>query len=237
MYNPVGNQCCTCSINKNYNNVPAWGLLTSYYKRCYLRQTHCEKNDCEGCCFLHLKGCCSSASCWLNETSFFSSVLYNASCFSKVCKITVVVLQVTPLCCISPQVYSLIKLHLCVRSLKSLTAKSWQDFSWTSKSHVATGVLYFFSHCGKRWSVSAWVWIPDGTEVGLKGAYSSAGVCCCWRLLLLGSSVLAGDGGIWEEMHTHTHTRTDVTVLSKSPKSHNIFGCSVCHIFRSFRSQ
>lgn len=143
MYNPVGNQCCTCSINKNYNNVPAWGLLTSYYKRCYLRQTHCEKNDCEGCCFLHLKGCCSSASCCFKWYIFFSPVCYNASCFSKVCKITVVVLQVTPLCCISPQVYSLIKLHLCVRSLNSLTAKSWQDFSWTEHQRATSPPAFF----------------------------------------------------------------------------------------------
>ena len=39
-------------------------------------------------------------------------------------------------------------------------------------------------------------------EVGLKGAYSS-GAGSCWEewclLLLLGSSVLAGDGGIWGE--------------------------------------
>lgn len=51
--------------------------------------------------------------------------------------------------------------------------------------------------------------LPDGTEVGLKGAYISAGLCCCcccWRLLLLGSSVLAGDGGIWE-----AKAHTDVT--------------------------
>lgn len=50
--------------------------------------------------------------------------------------------------------------------------------------------------------------LPDGTEVGLKGAYISAGLCCCccWRLLLLGSSVLAGDGGICEaEEYRNTH--------------------------------
>lgn len=207
MYNPVGNQCCTCSINKNYNNVPAWGLLTSYYKRCYLRQTHCEKNDCEGCCFLHLKGCCSSASCWLNDTSFFSSVLYNASCFSKVCKITVVVLQVTPLCCISPQVYSLIKLHFCVRSSKSLTAKSWQDFSWTSKSHVATGVLYFFLALWKtmkRFSLGMDTWWHRGGAEG--GVQLSRSV-----LLLAAAPARVQCVGRWwghlgGNAYTHTHT-------------------------------
>ena len=34
---------------------------------------------------------------------------------------------------------------------------------------------------------------PEGTDVGLKGAYMSGG---CWRWLLLGSRVLAGEGGI-----------------------------------------
>lgn len=49
--------------------------------------------------------------------------------------------------------------------------------------------------------------LPDGTEVGLKGAYISAGLCCCWRLLLLGSRVLAGDGGIWGGGRAHTYRR------------------------------
>lgn len=56
------------------------------------------------------------------------------------------------------------------------------------------------------------VQLPDGTDVGLKGAYISAGLCCCWRLLLLGSSVLAGDGGICGEEER----------ASKSAESHRL---------------
>lgn len=148
---------------------------------------------------------------------FFSSVFYNASCFSKICKITVVVLQVTPLCCISPQVYSLIKLHQCVRSLNSLTAKSWQDFSWTSKSHVATGVLYFFLALWKtmkRFSLGMDTWWHRGGAEG--------GVQLSRSVLLLAAAPARVQcvGRWWGHLGGNAYTHTTHAQMSPCYQSH-----------------